>query len=109
MQREDNILGWIFASHKQSKKLTTYVENVSELILKRKMILCQLAITGPTEIVVPFLMLKLPNYEQKTNTDKELSVYCKQGLIKSTIGQETEQAISWQGMNIGKKKKKHKE
>ena len=37
MQREDYILEWIFLAHKQSKKLKTYIEKVSELILKGKM------------------------------------------------------------------------
>ena len=41
MQRDDYILEWILA-HKQSKKLKTYIEKVSELILKGKMRLCQL-------------------------------------------------------------------
>jgi hypothetical protein len=36
MQRDDYILEWILA-HKQSKKLKTYIEKVSELILKGKM------------------------------------------------------------------------
>jgi hypothetical protein len=36
MQREDYILEWIFLTHKQSKKLKTYIEKVSELILKEK-------------------------------------------------------------------------
>jgi hypothetical protein len=29
MQREDNILEWIFLAHKQNKKLKTYMEKVS--------------------------------------------------------------------------------
>ena len=37
MQRDDIILEWIFLPHKLSKKLKTYVENVSELILKGKL------------------------------------------------------------------------
>ena len=36
MQREDYILEWIFLAHNQSKKLKTYIEKVSELILKGK-------------------------------------------------------------------------
>ena len=37
MQREDYILEHIFLTHKQSKKFKTYIEKVSELILKGKM------------------------------------------------------------------------
>lgn len=29
IQREDNILEWIFLAHKQNKKLKTYMEKVS--------------------------------------------------------------------------------
>lgn len=54
IQREDNILGCIFLPHKQSKILKTDVEKVSELILKEKLRLCQLAGIDPVEIVVPF-------------------------------------------------------
>jgi hypothetical protein len=42
MQREDYILEWIFLAHNQSKKLKTYIEKVSELILKGQMRLRQL-------------------------------------------------------------------
>lgn len=54
MQREDYILEWIFLAHKQSKKLKTYIEKVSELILKGKLRLRQLVGMDPAEIVVPF-------------------------------------------------------
>ena len=54
MQREDTILEWIFLSHKPSKKLKTYVEKVSELIVKGKLRLRQLAGIDPAEIIVPF-------------------------------------------------------
>ena len=37
MQREDIILEWLFIPHKPSKKLKTYVEKVSELIIKCKL------------------------------------------------------------------------
>jgi hypothetical protein len=37
MQREDYILEWIFLAYRQSKKLKTYTEKVSKLILKGKM------------------------------------------------------------------------
>ncbi|KAL6091369.1 hypothetical protein STEG23_030322 [Scotinomys teguina] len=53
MQREDIILKWIFLPNKQSKKLKTYVEKISDLILKGKLRLRQLAGIDPTEIVVP--------------------------------------------------------
>ncbi|KAL6032267.1 hypothetical protein STEG23_036677, partial [Scotinomys teguina] len=53
MQREDVILEWIFLPNKQSKKLKTYVEKISDLILKGKLILRQLAGIDPAEIVVP--------------------------------------------------------
>ena len=54
MQREDTILEWIFLPHKPSKKLKTYVEKVSELIIKGKLRLRQLAGIDPAEIIVPF-------------------------------------------------------
>ena len=54
MQREDIILEWIFIPHKPSKKLKTYVEKVSELIIKGKLRLRQLAGIDPAEIIVPF-------------------------------------------------------
>ncbi|KAL6083314.1 hypothetical protein STEG23_007305 [Scotinomys teguina] len=38
MQREDIILEWIFLPNKQSKKLKTYVEKISDLILKGKIV-----------------------------------------------------------------------
>ena len=44
MQREDTIFEWIFLPHKLSKKLKTYVEKVSELIIKGKLRLRQLAL-----------------------------------------------------------------
>ncbi|KAL6041456.1 hypothetical protein STEG23_023571 [Scotinomys teguina] len=53
MQREDIILEWIFLPNKQSKKLKTYVEKISDLILKGKLRLRQLAGIDPAEIVVP--------------------------------------------------------
>ncbi|KAL6070006.1 hypothetical protein STEG23_001515, partial [Scotinomys teguina] len=53
MQREDIILEWIFLPNKQSKKLKTYVEKISDLILKGKLRLRQLAGIDPAEIVIP--------------------------------------------------------
>ena len=53
IQRNDIILEWIL-SHKPSKKIKTYVEKVSELIIKGKLRLCQLAGIDPAEIIVPF-------------------------------------------------------
>ncbi|KAL6087981.1 hypothetical protein STEG23_022841, partial [Scotinomys teguina] len=53
MQREDIILEWIFLPNKQSKKLKIYVEKISDLILKGKLRLRQLAGIDPAEIVVP--------------------------------------------------------
>ena len=54
MQREDIILEWIFIPNKPSKKLKTYVEKVSELIIEGKLRLRQLAGIDPAEIIVPF-------------------------------------------------------
>ncbi|KAL6089067.1 hypothetical protein STEG23_027555, partial [Scotinomys teguina] len=51
--REDIILEWIFLPNKQSKKLKTYVEKISDLILKGKLRFRQLAGIDPAEIVVP--------------------------------------------------------
>ncbi|KAL6077538.1 hypothetical protein STEG23_006736 [Scotinomys teguina] len=53
VEREDIILEWIFLPNKQSKKLKTYVEKISDLILKGKLRLRQLAGIDPAEIVVP--------------------------------------------------------
>ena len=54
MQWEVIILEWIFIPHKPNKKLKTYVEKVSELIIKGKLRLHQLAGIDPAEIIVPF-------------------------------------------------------
>ena len=53
-QRDDIILEWILWPHKPSKKLKTYVEKVSELIIKGKLRLHQLADIDPAEIIVLF-------------------------------------------------------
>ncbi|MGE9714897.1 hypothetical protein ACQP3F_24940 [Escherichia coli] len=53
MQREDTILEWIFLPHKQNKKLKTYIEKISDLILKGKLRLHQLTGKDPAEIIVP--------------------------------------------------------
>ena len=53
MQREDTILVWIFLPHKQNEKLKTYIEKISDLILKGKLRLCQLNGKDPAEIIVP--------------------------------------------------------
>ncbi|MBV2133725.1 DDE-type integrase/transposase/recombinase [Pseudomonas sp. MAP12] len=53
MQREDTILEWIFLPHKQNKKLKTYIEKISDLILKGKLRLRQLTGKDPAEIIVP--------------------------------------------------------
>ena len=57
MQR-DIILEWIFLPHKPCKKLKTYVEKVSELIIKGKLRLCQLAGIDPAEIMCLSLLLR---------------------------------------------------
>lgn len=54
IQRTYNTLEWIFLAHKQSKTLKTYIEKVSELTLKGKLRLCQLAGIDPSKIIVPF-------------------------------------------------------
>ena len=59
MHREDSALEWIFLPYKQSKKLKSYVEKVSELIRKAKMRLHQLAGIDPAEIVVPFTNVEI--------------------------------------------------
>ncbi|KAL6031325.1 hypothetical protein STEG23_000678 [Scotinomys teguina] len=53
MQREDIILEWIFLPNQHSKNLKTLVEKISELILKGKSRLQQLAGIDPAEIVIP--------------------------------------------------------
>ena len=55
MQMEDYILEWIFLAHKQSKKLKSYMEMVSELLLKKRERLQKLVGMDPAEIVVPFI------------------------------------------------------
>lgn len=54
MHTEISILKCIFLAHKQNKKLKTYIEKVSELILKGKMRLGQLPGIDLVETVVPF-------------------------------------------------------
>ena len=53
MQRENSIMEWIFLLYKQSKKLKTHMEKISELILKVRIRLHQLTETDPAELVVP--------------------------------------------------------
>ena len=53
MQRKDTILEWIFLPHKQNKKLKTYIEKISDLVLKGKLRLHQLTGKDPAEIIVP--------------------------------------------------------
>jgi hypothetical protein len=53
-QREDSIIEWIFLAHEQSKKFNTYIEKVSDLIIKVRITLQQLSGTDPDKIVVPF-------------------------------------------------------
>ena len=73
MQREDTILEWIFLPQKPSKKLKTYVEKVSELIIKGKLRLRQLAGIDPAEIIVPFTADEIKKSCGKTmNHGKEL-------------------------------------
>ena len=50
MQREDSIIEWIFLAHKQSQKLKTYIEKISELIIKGRIRLCQLPGTDLTDL-----------------------------------------------------------
>ena len=72
MQREDTILEWIFLPHKPSKKLKTYVEKVSELIIKGKLRLRQLAGIDPSEIIVPFTADEVKSCGKTMNHGKEL-------------------------------------
>ena len=44
----------MFLPHKPSKKLKTNVKKVSELIIKGKLRLCQLACIDPAEMIMPF-------------------------------------------------------
>lgn len=53
MQREDTLLERIFLLHKQSKKLKTSVENISDLILKGKLQLQQLTGMDLAETIIP--------------------------------------------------------
>ena len=62
MQMEDYILEWIFLAHKQSRKLKTYKEMVSELSLKSKTRFQKLVGMNPTEIVVPFFNAEMTHY-----------------------------------------------
>ena len=71
MQRKDIILEWIFLPHKPSKKLKTYVEKVSELIVKGKLRLHQLAGIETAAIIVPFTTDEIKNI-WKDNLGKNL-------------------------------------
>ena len=53
MYRESISLEWILLPHVQGKKMKTYEEWVSNLMLKGKLRLHQLVGIGPVEIVVP--------------------------------------------------------
>ena len=48
------MLEWMLLAHKLSKNIKTYAENVSELFLKGKLGLHQLAVISPAEIVLLF-------------------------------------------------------
>lgn len=52
VQREDSIMEWIFLAHKQGKKLKTYIEKISELIIRSRIRLHQMSGTKLAEIVV---------------------------------------------------------
>ena len=52
MEREDSIVEWISLVHKQSKKLKTYIEKISELIIKGRIRFHQMSGTKLAEIVV---------------------------------------------------------
>jgi hypothetical protein len=52
MQREDSIMEWIFLAHKQGKKLKTYIEKISELIIRSRIRFHQMSGTKLAEIVV---------------------------------------------------------
>ena len=69
MYSKDILLEWIFLPHKQSK---SYVEKISELILKEKLRLYQIAETDPAEIVVPFTNDEIEKL--KMNLGKERAV-----------------------------------
>jgi hypothetical protein len=62
MEREDSIVEWISLVHKQSKKLKTYIEKISELIIKGRIRLCQLSGTDTVETVISLTMLRLYHY-----------------------------------------------
>lgn len=53
MLSEDIILKLIVLSHKQNKKLESYMEKISDLILKGRVLLCQLTGQDPGESIVP--------------------------------------------------------
>ena len=90
IQRENTILEWIFLPHKPSKKLKTYVEKVSELIIKGKLRLRQLAGIGPAEIIVPFTVDEIKKSCGKTmNHGKELVLVFWEKSITITPKQET--------------------
>ena len=69
MYSKDILLEWIILPHKQSK---SYVEKISELILKEKLRLYQIAETDPAEIVVPFTNDEIEKL--KMNLGKERAV-----------------------------------
>ena len=76
MQREDIILGWTFLPYKLRQKFKPFVEKVSDLIIKIKLRLNQLARINPEEIVVPFTKMKLANFGKTRNLAKKIVLFC---------------------------------
>ena len=50
MLREGSSVEWIFLAHKQSENSITYIEKISELIIKGRIRLCQLPGTDLTDL-----------------------------------------------------------
>lgn len=79
MQRKDIILEWIFLSHKQSKKLQTYIEKISDLNLEGKLRFHQLTEMEPAKVIVP-LMRNILICEKIINIGKEFTVIWEERL-----------------------------
>ena len=65
-------IGVDISAHKQNKKLQTYIEKISHLILKGKLRLCQLPGKDPAEIIVPLTNEEISSCGSIMNIGKEL-------------------------------------
>ena len=76
MQRQDNILEWIFLIHKQKKnQLKTYIEKISELVIKGQIRLYQLSGIDIAEIMIHYTNAEIMQLLRLMAIGKELVIF----------------------------------